>query len=182
MCYTIRYMKKVTELRVKGISLDRLANKPRLLLQDVEGDVTVSLTINPYEANALIMEMENLAPAGTSTYDSIINLFNKHGFAANSVLLHSFIQEACLADLHYRKGLRAYSPARTALRRDSLGRALESPDFSTRRGKTKHKTKLGFSLRFGRKKPRISFSRSAKATVSIFIKPLGLELTILFAS
>ena len=109
MCYIIGQMKKVTELKVKGISLDRLANKPRLLLQDAEGDMTVALNINPYEANALIIEMENLSPSGPSTYDSIVNLFAAHGFTAISLVLHSFIQDSCLADLRYRKGLRKYS-------------------------------------------------------------------------
>jgi len=102
-------MKKVTELQVKGISLDKHASEPRLLLQDAGGEVTVSLGISPSEANAIITEMERLGRGRATTYDFIVDLLENHGFTPKKLLLHSFIQDSCSAKFIYHKGLRTYS-------------------------------------------------------------------------
>lgn len=107
--YFFKDMKKVTELQVKGISLDKHASEPRLLLQDAGGDVTVSLGISPSEANAIITEMERIGRGKATTYDFIVDLLGKHGFSAKTVLLHSFIQDSCSAKFIYRKGFRTFS-------------------------------------------------------------------------
>jgi hypothetical protein len=99
----------MTELTVVGISLDRNADNPRIILRSKDGFFTCAIAIGPFEANAIIVEIKKVKLSAPLTHDTFAHFLTRHGFRMEHLLLHSFLADSCLADLVYRKGLKRYA-------------------------------------------------------------------------
>jgi hypothetical protein len=99
----------MTELTVVGISLDRNTENPRIILRSKDGFLTGSLSIGSFEAHAIIVEIKKVKLSEPLTHDTFAQFLTRHGFRMEHLLLHSFSDDSCLADLVYRKGLKHYA-------------------------------------------------------------------------
>jgi bifunctional DNase/RNase len=99
----------IIELVVAGITLDRNEENPRIILQSRGGEITLTLSTGPFEAGAIIVEMEKIKTPVPFTHDSFAGFLTRHGFRVDHILLHSFMVDTCLAKMVYRKGLRRYA-------------------------------------------------------------------------
>lgn len=102
-------MKKALILMdVKGIALDRDTELPIVLLQTTDKRSIVPISIGPFEASAIIIEIEGVHPPRPLTHDLLSHFFNKHNFFIIRLEIYDEIDESYLAKIYYKKGLRTY--------------------------------------------------------------------------
>lgn len=59
------------EMFVKGVMLDPATNVPIIILRDEAGQRTLPIWVGPVEANAIALQIENVAPPRPMTHDLI---------------------------------------------------------------------------------------------------------------
>lgn len=104
--YTYYVMVKQGFVRmfIKGIVMDREKDAPMVLLLDKKNRYKATVEIGPFEANALIVELENIHMPRPLTHDIIAQLFRKHGFSVQFIELNSQQQDGFSAKLFYAHG------------------------------------------------------------------------------
>ncbi len=95
-------------LRVRGIALDGPEGVPLVVLEDRLRGRQVALPASPFEASAIIMELEGITPPRPLTHDLLAELFVEGGLVLDGVLLYggSGGGSSVRARLDYRKGPR----------------------------------------------------------------------------
>lgn len=121
---------KRTELTVKGMALDRKSQLPILLLYSKQLDCTLPLWIGPFEASAIITEMEGVHPPRPLTHDLFSQFFSKHGFLLESIELFDKLEEKYLCKMYYKKGIKSYSMEIRPSDGIALALRLEAPIFA----------------------------------------------------
>lgn len=97
------------EIRVRGVALEGEEQNPVVILGDDEGDHVVPVPIGPAEANAIIVELEHMAPPQPLAYDVFINLFTRHHFRCDRLELYGFRNGDYLARMRYHRIWGAYT-------------------------------------------------------------------------
>src|SRR5215475_2857143 len=59
------------EMRVRGVTVDPQAGSPVVLLEELQGDRVLPIWVGIFEARAIAMEMDNVAPPRPMTHDLI---------------------------------------------------------------------------------------------------------------
>ena len=62
------------EVEVKGLTLDPVTNSPIVILKDRAGERALPIWINPAEASAISMQIENVTPPRPMTHDLLRNV------------------------------------------------------------------------------------------------------------
>src|SRR6185437_16702430 len=62
------------EMKIRGLMMDPVTNNPIVVLKDVNGTAILPIWVGPYEAHAIALEIEKVAPARPMTHDLIRNL------------------------------------------------------------------------------------------------------------
>jgi uncharacterized protein len=62
------------EVRVRGVTVDPQAGSPVVLLEELRGERVLPIWVGIFEARAIAMEMENVAPPRPMTHDLIKNI------------------------------------------------------------------------------------------------------------
>jgi bifunctional DNase/RNase len=91
-------------LRIKGLSLPDPENDPKLHLEALGSSFHFSMEIGPFEASAILIELEGLIPPRPLTHDLLAQTFRTHGFKPEGMYLYRKVEDQYLAKLHYRKG------------------------------------------------------------------------------
>ncbi len=103
-------MKEETvKLDIKGIALDKETELPIVVLQSSDNKHILPLPIGPFEASAIIIEIEGVHPPRPLTHDLLSEFFRKHNFEINKLIIYDIIQDNVMARIYYRKGLKNYS-------------------------------------------------------------------------
>ena len=103
------YMKdKVYRMRIKGIALDKDTELPIVLLQSEDLKQVLPLPIGPFEASAIIIEIEGVRPPRPLTHDLLSQFFKKHNFNIKRLEIYEAIDDNFLARIYYGKGFRNY--------------------------------------------------------------------------
>ncbi len=97
------------ELRIKGIVLNPENGLPTVLLNNNELDHLLPVEIGPFEASAIIVEMEGLHPPRPLTHDLMSGLFFKHNFTVLRLEIYGMLEEKHLARIIYKHRLRQFS-------------------------------------------------------------------------
>lgn len=100
---------KKVELTIKGISLHQETQMPVIILQSADGKHTLPITIGPFEASAIITELENIQPPRPLTHDLFSEMLSKHKFKLTSLYIYKSVQDKFYARIYYRRGFRNYS-------------------------------------------------------------------------
>jgi len=100
---------KIVPVKIRGIALDKDTEMPIVILQDREKQKTMTITIGPFEASAIIIEMEGICPPRPLTHDIITQLFSVHKFTLNSLEIYGTRGDKYLSRIRYSKGLKKYS-------------------------------------------------------------------------
>jgi uncharacterized protein len=95
-------------LKVKGVAMNPNDSTPIIILQEISGSRTIPVVVGPFEASAIIIELEGILPPRPLTHDLIVSLFERHGFALELIELYGVLDGAFLARMRYRKGLRKF--------------------------------------------------------------------------
>jgi hypothetical protein len=94
------------ELRVRGISMEN--DEPIVILEDRVTDRRLLIPVGPFEASAIILELEGISPPRPLTHDLLAEFFEEGGFILDAVLLFGEAGEGARARLSYKKGPRKY--------------------------------------------------------------------------
>jgi bifunctional DNase/RNase len=98
----------LVELRVRGIALDGPDGAPLVVLEDRARRHRLELPAGPFEASAIIMELEGIAPPRPLTHDLLAEVFRDGGLFLDEVILApaGATGGGTRARLDYHKGLR----------------------------------------------------------------------------
>ena len=102
--------KNFLELKVKGIALEKETNSPIAILQDDCEEYLVTLCIGPYEAGAIITELEGIFTPQPQTHDIFASFFIQHHFSMKHLEIYDITPDnAYRSRIIYKKGLLLYS-------------------------------------------------------------------------
>jgi bifunctional DNase/RNase len=75
------------EMFIKGLMIDPVTNMPIVILRDEIGERTLPIWVGPVEANAIAMQVENVAPPRPMTHDLVRNLLTDLGASLTRVVI-----------------------------------------------------------------------------------------------
>jgi len=64
------------EMKVRGLALDSVSNMPIIILRDDEDRRSLQIWVGIFEANAIALELEKVAPPRPMTHDLIKNILD----------------------------------------------------------------------------------------------------------
>ena len=64
------------EMSIKGLMVDPITNMPIVILKDKEGDRVLPIWVGIFEANAIALQIENIATPRPMTHDLLRNIIN----------------------------------------------------------------------------------------------------------
>ncbi len=105
----MRIEEKRTKLNIKGITLHQESQLPIILLQSNDEKITIPISIGPFEASAIITELENIHPPRPLTHDLFSEILLRHKFRFKSLYIYKSIKNKYYARISYKKNLRNYS-------------------------------------------------------------------------
>ena len=62
------------EMKIKGLMIDPVSNMPIIVLRDSGGDTVLPIWVGIFEANAIALQMENIATPRPMTHDLLRNV------------------------------------------------------------------------------------------------------------
>jgi uncharacterized protein len=94
------------ELRVRGVCIEGPDDSPKIILESPDGCRSLSVAVGPFEASAIIMELEGITPPRPLTHDLLAIFFREAGYSLDRTELFG-VDPACpKARLVYRRGFR----------------------------------------------------------------------------
>ena len=105
-CYIGLMADNYVPLKVYGVQLEDEDSFPVVILGTADGEQSFSLSIGPYEASAIVMEMEGLLPSRPLTHDVLANMFERHNYILDSIELYALSLDGVLARLAYHHRIR----------------------------------------------------------------------------
>lgn len=83
-------------------------DEPIVTLEDRSMGSRLQIRVGPFEASAIIIELEGIAVPRLLTHDLLAQVFEEGGFCLDEVELFGESEDDSRARLSYRKGLRKY--------------------------------------------------------------------------
>jgi bifunctional DNase/RNase len=96
----------IIEMRVRGVSME--ADDPIVILEDRMTDRRLLVPVGPFEASAIILELEGISPPRPLTHDILAYFFEEGGFSLEEVSFFGDGGSGIRSRLSYRKGLRKF--------------------------------------------------------------------------
>ena len=78
------------EMTIKGLMVDPITNMPIVILKDREGERVLPIWVGIFEANAIALQIENIATPRPMTHDLLRNVIAD---------LHATVQKVVVSDL-----------------------------------------------------------------------------------
>jgi bifunctional DNase/RNase len=78
------------EMTIKGLMVDPITNMPIVILRDKEGQKVLPIWVGIFEANAIALQIENIATPRPMTHDLLRNVIQD---------LHASVQKIVVCDL-----------------------------------------------------------------------------------
>ncbi len=92
-----------------GIALDGDNGLPTIILRSLDMKKILPLEIGPFEASAIIIEIENVHPSRPMTHDLLAELCTRHKLRLLHLTLYQKLGNDYLARITYKKGFRRYT-------------------------------------------------------------------------
>ena len=77
----------LVEMIIKGLMIDPITNMPIVILKDKDGDKVLPIWVGIFEANAIALQVENIATTRPMTHDLIRNIIDDLGGKVNRVII-----------------------------------------------------------------------------------------------
>jgi bifunctional DNase/RNase len=75
------------EVKIRALMMDPNSGTPIIILKDVNSEAMLPIWVGAYEANAIALEIEKIAPQRPMTHDLIRNLIVEMGISVNRVVV-----------------------------------------------------------------------------------------------
>ncbi len=76
-------------MRIKGLMLDPVTNMPIIILSDMEGQRILPIWVGFFEANAIALQMENVATPRPMTHDLLKNVISGLNATVKKILVNN---------------------------------------------------------------------------------------------
>ena len=77
------------EVKIRALMMDPNSGTPIIILKDVQSDTMLPIWVGAYEANAIALEIEKIAPPRPMTHDLLRNLIIEMGIQVERVVVTS---------------------------------------------------------------------------------------------
>src|SRR3954462_2576328 len=85
------------EMKIRGLMVDPSTNMPIVVLKDVHSDTLLPIWVGLYEANAIALEIEKIAPPRPMTHDLLRNLIQVLNARVHKVVVTELRDETFFA-------------------------------------------------------------------------------------
>jgi bifunctional DNase/RNase len=75
------------EVKIRGLMMDPSSGTPIIILKDVNSETMLPIWVGAYEANAIALEIEKIAPQRPMTHDLLRNLIVEFGASVERVVV-----------------------------------------------------------------------------------------------
>jgi len=75
------------EMTIKGLMVDPSTSMPIVLLRDLENQRVLPIWVGPVEANAIALQIENVAPPRPMTHDLLRNILQELGARLRRIII-----------------------------------------------------------------------------------------------
>ena len=112
------------EMTIKGLMVDPITNMPIVILKDKEGDRVLPIWVGIFEANAIALQIENIATPRPMTHDLLRNIITDLEGQVDRVVVCDLKDNTFFAIIHLTvKGERVAIDARPS---DAIALALRT--------------------------------------------------------
>ena len=87
------------EMKVRGLALDPVSNIPIVILKGVDTPKSLPIWIGIYEANAIISELEKIAPSRPMTHDLVKNIVQSMESSITRVVITDLVDNTFYANI-----------------------------------------------------------------------------------
>jgi len=94
----------LVEMFIKGLMIDPATNMPIVILRDELGERTLPIWVGPVEANAIAMQVENVAPPRPMTHDLVRGILTDLGASLTRVIISDLREGTYYAYLQLKRG------------------------------------------------------------------------------
>ena len=77
------------EVKIRALMMDPNSGTPIIILKDVNSETMLPIWVGAYEANAIALEIEKIAPPRPMTHDLLRNLIVELGLTVDRVVVTS---------------------------------------------------------------------------------------------
>ena len=88
------------EMTIKGLMVDPVTNMPIIILRDDAGDRVLPIWVGIFEANAIALQIENVATARPMTHDLLRNVIQDLDGAVQKVVVSELKENTFFAVIH----------------------------------------------------------------------------------
>ena len=99
------------EMKVRGLALDAVSNMPIIILRDDEDRRSLQIWVGIFEANAIALELEKVAPPRPMTHDLIKNILETLEARVLKVVVTDLRENTFFAVLNLQLGETEYRVA-----------------------------------------------------------------------
>lgn len=85
------------EVKVGALIMDPNTNTPIVVLKGVDGEAVLPIWVGAFEANAIALEIEKVAPQRPMTHDLLRNLIIQCGLTASGVVITELVENTFFA-------------------------------------------------------------------------------------
>jgi bifunctional DNase/RNase len=75
------------EVKIRGLMMDPNNGTPIIILKDVNSEILLPIWVGAYEANAIALEIEKIAPQRPMTHDLLRNLIMEMGAEVSRIVI-----------------------------------------------------------------------------------------------
>ena len=92
------------EMSIRGLMVDPATSMPIVVLRDAENNRVLPIWVGPVEANAIAMQIENVAPPRPMTHDLLGHLLTALGATLQRIIITDLRENTFYAYLELRRG------------------------------------------------------------------------------
>ncbi|MBI4852123.1 MAG: bifunctional nuclease family protein [Acidobacteria bacterium] len=92
------------EMKIRGLMIDPSANTPIVILKDVNSEMLLPIWVGAYEANAIALEIEKIAPQRPMTHDLLKNVIEQMGARVQRIVITSLMDNVFYAVIELMMG------------------------------------------------------------------------------
>jgi bifunctional DNase/RNase len=113
------------EVKIRALMMDPNSGTPIIILKDVQSDTMLPIWVGAYEANAIALEIEKIAPPRPMTHDLLRNLIVELGVQVDRVVVTSLRDNTFFAviEMHNSDGYKMVLDSRPS---DAIALALRA--------------------------------------------------------
>lgn len=94
-----------SEMVIKGLMVDPVTNMPIVILRDKEGERVLPIWVGIFEANAIALQIENIATPRPMTHDLLRNVIRDLNGSVEKIVVSDLKETTFYALIYLRVGL-----------------------------------------------------------------------------